>query len=80
MRLDINELAALFHIHAEATKHGPAFKNIRDAAWKQLKAMDDEHAEDGKPEIVTQPEPEDQDAPSIPQEATPEPTLVDRRV
>lgn len=50
MRLDIGELAALFHIHSEASKHGNNFKNIKDAAWDQLKALDAEHA---KPEEDT---------------------------
>lgn len=57
--MDINEIAALFHIHETAMKHGEAFKNIRDHAWAQLKEIDQMHAPkepEAEPELKPEPE------------------------
>jgi hypothetical protein len=65
--MDMNEIAALFHIHKEASSHGPAFKNIKDATWEQLKKIDAEHA--AKPDPSTQETPAEMH-PEEPEEVT----------
>jgi hypothetical protein len=39
--MDINEVAALFHIHEKASAHGTNLSHIRDWAYKQLTAEND---------------------------------------
>jgi hypothetical protein len=41
--IEIEQLAALFHIHKEASAHGSNFVNIKDAAWRELQKYDAEH-------------------------------------
>jgi hypothetical protein len=40
---DVNEVAALFHIHKAASEHGSALTNIRDVAWQALQRINEEH-------------------------------------
>jgi hypothetical protein len=48
MKFDLNEIAALLHIHEKATGH-PKLKPIADAAMKHLETMAEETA---KPEPI----------------------------
>ena len=41
--MDINEISALLHIHEKASAHADALKHIKDAAWAQLKKINEEH-------------------------------------
>jgi hypothetical protein len=41
--IEIEQLAALFHIHKEASQHGSNFVNIKDAAWRELQKLDAQH-------------------------------------
>jgi hypothetical protein len=36
--MDLNELAALFHLHEKAAQHGTSLSHIKDWAYKQLLA------------------------------------------
>lgn len=44
MSLDINELAALLHIHKATGEHGSSLVHIRDAVWERLKQINADHA------------------------------------
>lgn len=41
--IEIEQLAALFHIHKEASAHGSNFVNIKDAVWRELQRLDEQH-------------------------------------
>src|SRR5579859_7586838 len=43
---DMEQIAALLHIHEKAHHHGSALTNIRDEAFRQLKALDDKIVKD----------------------------------
>lgn len=55
MRHDLNEVAALLHIHEKATGH-PRLKPLADAAMKALEDMAEETA---KPQAEPEPEPDE---------------------
>ena len=41
--MEIEQIAALFHIHEKASAHGQNFLNIKEAAWNELKKLDEQH-------------------------------------
>lgn len=51
---DVEEIAALLHIHEKAMGHGLALSNIRDMAWNRLQKLNADHA---KPPTVVAPPP-----------------------
>jgi len=59
---DMEQIAALLHIHEKAHHHGSALTNIRDEAFRQLKALDDkivkDRAERQAPQVTVVNEPE----------------------
>jgi len=59
---DINEVSALLHIHEKANAHGSLLKNIADAAMRELKRINEDHAPSAPQReaiaVVDEPEPE----------------------
>jgi len=69
--MDINEVAALFHIHEKASAHGTNLSHIRDWAYKQL-VGENEALKNIQPEPseAHEPEPEQDLSPEIEQQSS----------
>jgi len=61
---DMEEVAGLLHVFEKAHLHGDALRHIRDAAWKKLQAINEDHA-------PKKPKPEEPVEEEVPQEEVP---------